>query len=110
MNSFEEVVETNSFILSIQRIATTLTKIGPAVLNGGFSTFLTFILLSTSQSYIFISFFKIFSLICIFGLYHGLVVLPVMLAVAGPTNKVQNTDENELFRVSDIDEDDGLME
>lgn len=56
-----------------------------------------------------------------------------MLAVAGPTNKVravqvitlilmililmmmntlqvQHSDENELFRVSDIDEDDGLME
>jgi len=78
----------NSF-LSAQRINATLTKIGPAVLNGGFSTFLTFILLSTSQSYIFLSFFKIFTLICIFGLYHGLVVLPVMLVVAGPVNKVR---------------------
>ena len=71
-------------VFRIQRVVTTLTKIGPAVLNGGFSTLLAFILLSTSQSYIFLSFFKTFFLICVFGLYHGLIVLPVMLAVAGP--------------------------
>eukprot|EP00090_Calanus_glacialis_P022071 TRINITY_DN34049_c0_g1_i2.p1 TRINITY_DN34049_c0_g1~~TRINITY_DN34049_c0_g1_i2.p1 ORF type:complete len:564 (-),score=121.57 TRINITY_DN34049_c0_g1_i2:171-1631(-) len=83
----------------LQRVVNTLTKIGPAVLNGGFSTLLAFILLSTSQSYIFLSFFKIFFLICVFGLYHGLIVLPVMLAVAGPVHQL-----------SDIDEYDGLLE
>ncbi len=31
------------------RAVATLTKIGPAVLNGGFSTFLAFILLATSK-------------------------------------------------------------
>ena len=67
-----------------QRVTRTLTKIGPAVLNGGLSTLLAFILLSTSKSYVFMSFFKIFFLICIFGLYHGLVALPVLLALLGP--------------------------
>jgi hypothetical protein len=57
---------------------------GPAVLNGGLSTILAFILLSTSDTYIFLSFFKIFFLICVFGLYHGLVVLPVVLSLVGP--------------------------
>ena len=42
----------------------TMTKIGPAVLNGGVSTLLAFSLLYTSQSYVFLSFFKIFFLIC----------------------------------------------
>ncbi len=57
---------------------------GPAVLNGGVSTILAFILLSTSDTYIFLSFFKIFFLICVFGLYHGLIALPVILSLVGP--------------------------
>ena len=62
----------------------TMTKIGPAVLNGGVSTLLAFSLLYTSQSYVFLSFFKIFFLICILGLFHGLLVLPVLLSLVGP--------------------------
>ena len=60
------------------------SRVGPAVFNGGLSTLLAFILLSTSQSYVFLSFFKIFFLICVFGLFHGLLVLPVLLATLGP--------------------------
>jgi len=71
-----------------RRVAQTFTKIGPAVLNGGMSTLLAFILLSTSESYVCLSFFKIFFLICVFGLYHGLIALPVILAVAGPLPQV----------------------
>ena len=52
---------------------------GPAVFNGGFSTFLAFALLMMSQSYVFKSFFKIFFLVVLFGLFHGLVFLPVVL-------------------------------
>ena len=36
-----------------------LLKVGPAVFNGGLSTLLAFILLSTSRSYVFLSFFKV---------------------------------------------------
>ena len=42
-----------------QRMIMTMTKIGPAVLNGGMSTLLAFSLLYTSQSYVFLSFFKV---------------------------------------------------
>ena len=63
----------------------TMTKIGPAVLNGGTSTLLAFSLLYTSKSYVFLSFFKIFFLICLFGLFHGLFALPVLLSLIGPT-------------------------
>ena len=65
-----------------------MNKIGPAVLNGGLSTLLAFILLSTSKSYVFLSFFKVFFLICVFGLFHGLVALPVALALIGPEPQV----------------------
>ena len=42
-----------------RRVKDALTNIGPAVLNGGFSTFLAFILLATSKSHVFTSFFKV---------------------------------------------------
>ena len=70
-----------------ERMISTVTEIGPAVMNGGLSTLLAFILLSTSKSYVFMSFFKIFFLICIFGLYHGLIALPVLLSLIGPVSQ-----------------------
>jgi len=69
------------------RVAGTLCKTGPAVFNGGLSTLLAFILLATSSTYVFLSFFKIFFLICVFGLYHGLIALPVILSLVGPSNR-----------------------
>ena len=69
-----------------KRIEKTLANIGPAVLNGGFSTFLAFVLLMTSQSYVFKTFFKIFFLVVSFGLFHGMVFLPVMLSLIGPSS------------------------
>jgi len=62
----------------------TLIETGPAVLNGGTSTFLAFVALAFSSSYIFKTFFKIFFLVVVFGLYHGLVYLPVLLSLIGP--------------------------
>merc|ERR1719225_1516161 len=66
-----------------------LNKMGPAVLNGGISTFLSFILLATSTSHVFATFFKIFFLVVIFGLYNGLVVLPIVLCYIGPKSSEQ---------------------
>ncbi|XP_071954155.1 patched domain-containing protein 3-like [Antedon mediterranea] len=66
------------------RVLKTLQNIGSAVFNGGFSTFLAFALLSLSTSYVFRTFFKIFLLVVIFGLFHGLVLLPVLLSWFGP--------------------------
>jgi hypothetical protein len=40
------------------RVRETLARIGPAVLNGGFSTFLAFCFLAISDSHIFKTFFK----------------------------------------------------
>lgn len=66
------------------RVKSTLKNIGPAVLNGGLSTFIAFILLANSKSHVFITFFKIFLLVVVFGLYQGLVLLPVILSIIGP--------------------------
>jgi len=73
-----------------QRIVATMQNIGPAVFNGGFSTFLAFILLAGSKSHVFMSFFKIFFLVVTCGLFHGLIFLPVVLSLVGPAERVQN--------------------
>ena len=61
-----------------------MIDLGPAVFNGGFSTFLAFALLWVSSSYLFVSFFKVFFLVVLFGLFHGLVLLPTVLSIFGP--------------------------
>ena len=53
-------------------------------MNGGITTTLAFILLADSKSHVFTSFFKIFFLVVTFGLFHSLVVLPVLLSLLGP--------------------------
>ena len=63
--------------------------------NGGFTTFLALVLLGFSSSHVFISFFKVFSLTVIFGLYHGLVLLPVLLFILGPDKQdLENSNSN----------------
>lgn len=68
-----------------ERVKKTIVEIGPAVFNGGFSTFLAFAILMFSNSYVFKIFFKIFFLVVVFGLYYGLVCLPVILSLIGPS-------------------------
>ena len=41
------------------RVQQALTLIGPAVLNGGVSTFLAFVLCANSNSHVFMTFFKV---------------------------------------------------
>lgn len=43
----------------VERAKITVATMGSAVINGGFSTFLAFVLLATSNSYVFITFFKV---------------------------------------------------
>ena len=71
--------------------------LGPAVFNGGFSTFLAFVLLAGSKSHVFMTFFKVFLLVVVFGLFNGLFVLPVVLSLIGPTSykSSQHTGDNQ---------------
>jgi len=70
-----------------ERVLYIMENIAPAVLNGGFSSMLALSLLVTSKSHIFVSFFKIFFMICVFGLFHGLILLPVVLCIVGPVDE-----------------------
>ena len=63
-------------------------------ISGGFSTMLALSLLVTSRSHVFTSFFKIFLMICLFGLFHGLIMLPVVLGLFGPVDISEEEREN----------------
>ncbi|XP_046405752.1 patched domain-containing protein 3-like [Ischnura elegans] len=80
-----------------ERALATLVQVGPAVFNGGMSTFLAFVLLGRSDSYIFTTFFKLFFSVVIYGLFHGLLFLPVILSWLGP-NAPDNV-ESEIYSV-----------
>ncbi|XP_050730487.1 patched domain-containing protein 3-like [Eriocheir sinensis] len=66
------------------RARAALEGVGPAVLLGGLSTMLSFVVLVASTSHVFITFFKVFTAASAFGLYYGLVLLPVILSFIGP--------------------------
>jgi len=68
-----------------ERAHAAMVDMGPAVLNGGVSTLIAFILLLSSDSHVFSSFFKIFLLVVLFGVWHGLILLPVLLSLVGPS-------------------------
>lgn len=47
------------FCFFLERSIATLGAMGPAVFNGGLSTFLAFVLLGVSKAYLFSTFFKV---------------------------------------------------
>ena len=51
----------NSTGTSYHRAAEALSNMGPAILNGGFTTLIAIIFLGFSDSYAFIVFFKVFA-------------------------------------------------
>jgi Niemann-Pick C1 protein len=61
-----------------------LEKIGGSVLLGGLSTFLGVVPLAFSSREVFVNFFILFSLMAALGISHGLIFLPVVLAILGP--------------------------
>ncbi|XP_066996697.1 patched domain-containing protein 3 isoform X3 [Anabrus simplex] len=94
-----------------ERALKTVEDIGPAIMSGGTATLLALVVLANSESYIFVSFFKIFLLVVCFGLFHGVVFLPVILSVIGPApyQKLCNADvqlqSNKLYDLCDMGKD-----
>ena len=68
---------------------------GPAVINGGITTFLALLLLGFSKSHVFITFFKVFLLTVAFGLFHGVIFFPVLLSLCGPDNDKESNEAAE---------------
>ncbi|GAB1610711.1 patched domain-containing protein 3-like isoform X1, partial [Argonauta hians] len=66
------------------RMIITLKEMGPPVFHGGFSTFIAVLPLCLGDTYPFKTFFKVFFLVITFGLFHGLIFLPVILSLYAP--------------------------
>jgi len=65
------------------RAVKALHRIGPSVFNAIISTLLAVIVLAFSESYVFRIFFKVLCLTVLIGGSHGIIFLPVLLAVVG---------------------------
>jgi multidrug efflux pump subunit AcrB len=66
-----------------ERVIKAFDTLGVSVFHGAVSTFLAIFILAFSRGYIFLTFFKSFFGIVVFGLGHGLVLLPVILSWLG---------------------------
>merc|ERR1712048_347070 len=69
--------------IAVERSMRSLTRIGPSVFHAILSTLLAVIALSTSNSFVFQSFFKSLLLVTLIAGAHGLWLLPVALAMVG---------------------------
>lgn len=74
---------------SEERTKTAMIEMGPAVMHGVCSTFVAVMVLSSSQSFIFQVFFKMFFLVSIIGGGHGLLILPALLSLFGPAKSTK---------------------
>lgn len=72
--------------------------IGAAVLYGAGSTLLAQSLMAFSESYVFQTFWRIFVLVIFFGLWHGLILLPVILSTIGPRSLHLNSNKTTINR------------
>lgn len=89
-----------------RRAVNAVRHIGVAVICGAGSMLLSQLPLIFSEAYVFKTFFKIFLLAILFGLWHGLLFLPVILSTIGPPslNSNKNVIETELNSMTkDID-------
>ena len=67
-----------------RRAVESLALMGAPVFNGAVCTLLGVFMLGFAESYVFIVFFRMFTLVVVIGTVHGLVVLPVLLGCIGP--------------------------
>lgn len=74
-----------------------LGSMGSSVFHGAFSTFLAIVVLAPSRSYIFMSFFKMWFGIIVYGVANGFILLPVILACCGPLNNPPSNRINEVL-------------
>ncbi|KAH8583047.1 patched family [Cryptosporidium sp. chipmunk genotype I] len=78
------------------RMIESLGLMGAPVCHGAMSTFLGVVVLSGSSSYIFTVFFKMMVMVVGFGIFHGAVVLPILLSLVG---RMPSHSSNILYQV-----------
>ncbi|GMH38064.1 hypothetical protein BSKO_05948 [Bryopsis sp. KO-2023] len=69
-----------------ERAQKALYHIGGEVFSGAFTTWVAVLGLGFASHYIFTVFFKMFFVIVVAGLWHGLIVLPVVLSLVGSSS------------------------
>lgn len=67
-----------------ERVRSCLYSLGLPIVQGAVSTILGVVALLLAPSYIFITFFKVITLVIVIAAVHGLVLLPVLLSLFGP--------------------------
>lgn len=71
-----------------ERVKETLETMGSSIMLGGLTTFLGVVPLCFSTTKIFMIVFKSFFAMVVLGLAHGLILLPVVLSLIGPTTGI----------------------
>ena len=69
------------------RLREALHSLGLPILQGGISTILAVGTLALAPSYIYVTFFKTNLLVIVFGMVHGMLLLPVLLSLLGPGSR-----------------------
>ena len=68
-----------------ERVKETLETMGASIMLGGLTTFLGVVPLCLSSTKIFMTVFLAFFAMVVLGVAHGLILLPVILSLVGPT-------------------------
>ena len=94
-----------------ERIKKSMVDIGPAVFNGGVSTFAGFFFCAFGRIPITIVIFKIFSLVVISGLFGAFLIIPVVLSMFGPENRSPHkVDQAQVIDVAPANENQGYVD
>ncbi|KXZ49350.1 hypothetical protein GPECTOR_22g944 [Gonium pectorale] len=67
-----------------ERAQKALVDIGGAVWNGAVTTFLAVLPMAAAEHYIFTTIFKMFAVLILLSIWHGVVLLPVLMSWIGP--------------------------
>lgn len=105
---------THAYLISSEetperRVVDAMRSMGLSVLKGGLSTLTGIIVLSLSDSKLFILFFKMMFSIVLLGLYHGMIVLPVLLTVFCRTKSIHTVLQHEASRKLDHNRENGKL-
>ena len=73
----------------------TLETMGASILIGGFTTFLAVVPIAGSSATMLMTVFKAFFAMVALGVTHGLILLPVVLSLVGPTTNVRHLGSGE---------------
>ena len=93
------------------RIKKSIVDIGPAVFNGGLSTFFGFFLCAFGKYPLTLLVFKIFSIVVMSGLFGAFLIIPVALSLFGP-EYIQNclNDQIQMIEVAPANENHGFVD